>query len=81
MELRINPSFETHTPFDTNQRKKPSWEAHTLKECKRGFIAHSKHFTYKVKLIRSPYLGLFLFPFIQIKSKINKKSRPCILTP
>ena len=41
---------------------------------------HSKHFTYKVKLVRRPYLLLFMFPFIQIKSKINKKSRSHILT-
>ena len=55
-------------------------EALALKEWKEGFIVHSKHFTYKVKLVRSPYLGLFMFPFIQIKSKINKKSRSSILT-
>ena len=34
-----------------------------------------------VKLVRSPYLVLFMIPFIQIKSKINKKSRSRILTP
>ena len=34
-----------------------------LKECKRRFIAHSKHFNYKVKLMRSPYLGLFYVTF------------------
>ena len=35
---------------------------------------------FKGKLLRSPYLGLFMFAFIQIKSKINKKSRSPILT-
>ena len=64
MELRINSCFETHTPFDTNQKKKLSLEALPLKEWKRGFIAHSKHFTYKVKPVRSPYLELLMFPFI-----------------
>ena len=68
-------------PHDTNRRKKPAIEALPLKECKRGFIAHSKHLTYKVKLVRSPYLGLFMIPFIQVKSKINKKRRSRILTP
>ena len=69
-----------HTPFETNERKKPGFEALSLKECERQFIAHSKPFNYKVNLVRSPYLGLFIFPFIQIKSKINKKSRSTILT-
>ena len=48
-------------------------EALPLKKCERAFISHSKHFTYKVKLVRSPYLGLFMILFIQVKSKINKK--------
>ena len=60
--------------------RKPGFEALPLKECKRGFIAHSKHVTYKVKLVRSPYVGPLMFPFIEIKSKINKKSRSRILT-
>ena len=53
-------------PFDTNRRKKPGIEALQFKECKGGFIAHSKHFTYKVKHVRRPYLGRFMIPFIQI---------------
>ena len=67
-------------PFETNERKDPRLRALPLKECTRRFIAHPKHFTYSVKLVRSPYLGLFMFPFIQIKAKINKKSRSTILT-
>ena len=64
MELRNYYFFQTHTPFNTNQRRKPGLEALPLKECERGVIAHPKHFTYKVKLVRSPYLGLLTFPFI-----------------
>ena len=81
MELRISSLFERHTPFDTNQRKKPGLETLPLKDRKRGFIAHSRHFTYKVKLVRGPYLGLFNFLLIQIKSKINKKRSSRIPTP
>ena len=33
----------------------------------------SKHFTSKVKLLKSPYRGLFMFLFIQIKLKLYKK--------
>ena len=41
----------------------------------------NKHFTYKVKLMMSSYLGLFVFIFfVQINSKINKKSRSGVLT-
>ena len=65
MNLMINSCFEnTVTLFDTNQRKKPGLEELLLKECERGFIAHSKHFTNNVKLVRSHYLGLLMFPFI-----------------
>ena len=46
----------------------------------RGFTAHSKHFTYMVKMVKTPYPGLFILAFIQIKSKINKKTRSRILT-
>ena len=67
-------------PFGTNEGKKPRLEALPFKECKRGFIAHSKHFAYKVKLVRSPYLGLFMFPSSEIESKIKKKNRSTILT-
>ena len=35
---------------------------------------------YKVKLVRTPYLGLFMFLFIQIKANIVKRSRSRILT-
>ena len=59
----------------TKMKKKPRLEALPLKACKRGFIAHSKHFTYKVKLVRSPYLRLPMFPFIlnKVKDKQEKQ--------
>ena len=63
-----------------NGRIKPAIEALPLMECKRAFIANSKHFTYMVKLVRSPWQGLFIISFIHVKSKINKKSRSHILT-
>ena len=69
-----------HTPFETIERKKPRLEALILQERKRRFTSHSTHFAYKVKLVRGPFLGLFIFHFIQIKWKINKKSRSTILT-
>ena len=58
----------------TNERKKPRLEALPLKESKRGFIAHCKHFTYKLKLVRSPYLGLLTDPFYSNKIK-NKQEK------
>ena len=81
MELRYNSLFQKTGHLTQTGKKKPATEALPLKECNRGFIAHTTHFTYKVKLVRSPYLGLFMIPFIQIKSKINKKSRSPLLTP
>ena len=33
---------------------------------------HFQYFTYKVKLVRRPYLWLYMSLFIQVKSKINK---------
>ena len=56
-------------PFNRNQRQKPPLFGLLLKEGKTGFIANSKRFTYKVKLVRSPYLGLFMFPFYSNKVK------------
>ena len=55
-------------------------EAPPLKVCMTGFIAHSKPFTLKVNLLRSPYLGLFMFDFILVNSKIHNKSKSLILT-
>ena len=69
-----------HTPFEKNESKEPRLKALSLKECKIGFIAHSKDFTYNINLVRSPYLGLLMFPFIQIKSNISKKSTSTLLT-
>ena len=46
-----------------------------LKESIRGFIAHSKHLTYKVKLMRSPYLGLFYITFYSNKVKYKQKKQ------
>ena len=66
---------------NTNQREKPRLEGLLLRECKRGFIAHCKHFTYKVKLVKSSYLGQFMFPFVQKNARKNKKCRLRILTP
>ena len=40
----------------------------------------SKHFTSKVKLVKRPYLGLFMSAFIEIKSKVNEKSGSRTLT-
>ena len=67
-------ALKTHL-FNTSQRKKPRVEALLLKECKRGFIAHSKQFTYKVKLVRSPYLGLFIFSFYSNKVKDKQEKQ------
>ena len=55
-------------------------KAPPLKVWMRGLIGQSKHFTLKVKLMKSPNLGLFMFPFIQIKLKTKKKGRSRILT-
>ena len=77
IKLRINSCFESTRHLTQPKGRSPDeTEALALKECKRGFIAHSKHFIYKVKLVRSPYLGLFMFPFINsnnIKDKQEKK--------
>ena len=69
-----------HTPFDTNQRRKPGLEFFPLKECKRAFIVHTKHFTCIVKLIRSPYLRVLMFPFIKKKIEDKQESRSRIYT-
>ena len=50
-------------------------QALLLKERRRGFIAHSKHFAYKVKLMRSPYLGLFYVTFYSNKVKAEQKKQ------
>ena len=48
----------------TKGRSLDETEVPPLKVWMRGLIAQSKHFTSKVKLLRSPFLGLFMFPFI-----------------
>ena len=58
-----------HTSFEKNERKKPRLEAFPLKKCKRESIALSKHCTCKVHLLKGPYLGLFMFPFIKKKGE------------
>ena len=39
-------------------------------EYSRGFIAYFEDFRFMVELVRSRYLGLFMFPFIRIKSQV-----------
>ena len=79
--VRISCCFEKIRHFkQTKGRSLDETEVPPLKVWIRGLIAKSKHFTLKVKQVRSPYLGPFMFAFIQIKSKINKKSRSRILT-
>ena len=79
--VRISCCFEnTRHLTQTKGRSLDETEAPPLKVWMRGLIAQSKHFTSKVKLVKRPYLGLFMFAFIQIKSKVNKKSRSRILT-
>ena len=59
-----------HTPINTNQRKKTRLEVLLLKECKRGFLAYPKHFTYNVQLVRSPYISKAVHvPFYSNKVK------------
>ena len=50
-------------------------EALLLKECKRGFIVHSKHLTYKTNLMRSPYLWLFYVTFYSNKFKDKQEKQ------
>ena len=57
---RINCCFRnTRHWTQTKGKSLDQSEVLLLKECKRGFIVHSKHLTYKIKLMRSPYLWLF----------------------
>ena len=79
--VRISCCFKnTRHLTQTKRRSLDETKAPPLKVWMRGFILQSRHFTSKVKLLRSPFLGRFIIPFIQIKSKINKKSRSRILT-
>ena len=50
-------------------------EALLLKECKRGFIVHSKHLTCKIKRMRSPYLWLFCVTFYSNKFKDKQEKQ------
>ena len=78
---RISCCFEnTRHLTPTKGRSLYETEAFPLKVWMRGFIVESKHFTLKVKMLSSSYLGMFSFHFIQIQSKIKKKSRSRILT-
>ena len=80
-KVRISCCFEnTRHLTQTKGRRLDETEAPPRKVWMRGFIAHSKHFTYMVKLVTTPYPGLFILAFIQIKSMINKKIRSRILT-
>ena len=57
--VRISCCFEnTRHLTQTKGRSLNKTEAPPLKEYKSGFIAHSKQFTEKVKLLRSLYPGL-----------------------
>ena len=78
---RISCCFEnTGHLTPTKGRSLYETESPPLKVWMRGFIVQSKHFTSKVKMLSSSYLGMFMFHFIQIKSKIKKKSRSRMLT-
>ena len=79
MELRINSWFKNILHLTQTKGRSLDYKRFYSKNV-RGFIAHSKHFTNNVKLVRSPYLGLLMFLLISIKSKINKKSVSRILT-
>ena len=72
-------SLRKHTPSLTKQRKRPWLKGLARKECSWGSNALSKHFTQNANLARSPYLGLLMFPFSNIKSHINKKSKEAYL--
>ena len=73
--VRINCCFKnTRHLTQTKGKSLDLSEALLLKECIRGFIAHSKHLTYKLKLMRSPYLGLFNVTFYSNKVT-NKQKR------
>ena len=79
--VRISCCFETTRHLaQTKGRSLDKIKGLPLKVWMRGFIAHSKHFTYMVELVRTPSPGLFMLAFIQIKSMINKKITSRILT-
>ena len=78
---RISCCFKnTRHLTQTKGKSLEETDAFPLKVWIRGLIGQSKHFTSKVNLLRSSNLGLFMFPFIQIKLKINKEGRSRILT-
>ena len=80
--VRISCCFENARHLtQTKGRSLNETSAPPLKVWMRGCIARSKHFTWKVKLLRSPYIGLFMFAFMQIKWKINKKAGHAYLRP
>ena len=68
--VRISCCFEnTRHLTQTKGRILDETEALPLKVRMRGLIAQSKHSNWKVKLLRSPYLVLYMFAFIQMNSK------------
>ena len=73
-KMRISGCFEnTRLLTQTKARSLNETEAHPLVVWMRELITHSYHFTEKVKLLRSPYLRLFMLALSQIKWKISKK--------
>ena len=71
--VRINCCFKNTRHLTQTKGNNLDEKALLFKECKRGFIAHSKHLTYKVKHIRSPYVGLFYVTFYSNKVKAKRK--------
>ena len=64
LELRINCCFEnTRHLLQTEGRTVDKKRFHS-KNVREDLLRTTKHSTYKVKLVRGPYLGLFLIPFI-----------------
>ena len=47
-----------------------SWDTEKLADGLQLLL--SKHFTYKVNLTKSPYLGLYMFPFSKVTQKQEK---------
>ena len=66
-ELRINSCFK-NTRHLTQTKERSLDEKRFHSKNVREDLLH----TLNTSLVRSPFLGLFKFPFIQIKSNINK---------
>ena len=66
--VRISCCFETTRHLtQTKGRSLDETKAPSLKVWLRGLYAQSIHFTEKVKLLRSPFLGLFFVHFYSNK--------------